>query len=162
MDVLMILTGLLAATVGAVALGNKTGLPWPALLTLLTTAVVFIPGFTTFTVPSELILPIFLPPLLWALARRTSWGVIREQWRTILLLSVVLVVLTTAGVGVAAYFWLPGIGLAGAILIGAAIAPPDPSRWKPWRSPPESRTALPHRCRLKGFLMTPPRLCYFT
>ena len=66
---------------------------------------------------------LFLPPLLWALARRTSWGVIREQWRTILLLSVVLVVLTTAGVGVAAYFWLPGIGLAGAILIGAAIAP---------------------------------------
>ncbi|GJN43758.1 cation:proton antiporter [Corynebacterium ammoniagenes] len=141
MDVLMILTGLLAATVGAVALGNKTGLPWPALLTLLTTAVVFIPGFTTFTVPSELILPIFLPPLLWALARRTSWGVIREQWRTILLLSVVLVVLTTAGVGVAAYFWLPGIGLAGAILIGAAIAPPDPVAVEAVAEP----AGIPHR-----------------
>lgn len=141
MDVLMILTGLLAATVGAVALGNKTGLPWPALLTLLTTAVVFIPGFTTFTVPSELILPIFLPPLLWALARRTSWGVIREQWRTILLLSVVLVVLTTAGVGVAAYFWLPDIGLAGAILIGAAIAPPDPVAVEAVAEP----AGIPHR-----------------
>ena len=53
MDILMVLTGLLAATVFAVASGNKTGLPWPALLTLLTTAVVFIPGFSTFTVPSE-------------------------------------------------------------------------------------------------------------
>ncbi|WP_301187576.1 cation:proton antiporter, partial [Corynebacterium stationis] len=141
MDILMALTGLLAATVFAVALGNKTGLPWPALLTLLTTAVVFIPGFSTFTVPSELILPIFLPPLLWALARRTSWGVIREQWRTILLLSVVLVVITTAGVGAAAYFWLPGIGLAGAILIGAAIAPPDPVAVEAVAEP----AGIPHR-----------------
>lgn len=141
MDILMVLTGLLAATVFAVALGNKTGLPWPALLTLLTTAVVFIPGFSTFTVPSELILPIFLPPLLWALARRTSWGVIREQWRTILLLSVVLVVITTAGVGAAAYFWLPGIGLAGAILIGAAIAPPDPVAVEAVAEP----AGIPHR-----------------
>src|SRR5699024_12830640 len=79
-----------------------------------------------FSVLSELILRIYVTKLLWALARRTSWGVIREQWRLILLLSVVLVVITTAGVGAAAYFWLPGIGLAGAILLGAAIAPPDP------------------------------------
>ena len=141
MDILMVLTGLLAATVFSVALGNKTGLPWPALLTLLTTAVVFIPGFTTFSVPSELILPIFLPPLLWALARRTSWGVIREQWRLILLLSVVLVVITTAGVGAAAYFWLPGIGLAGAILLCAAIAPPDPVAVEAVAEP----AGIPHR-----------------
>lgn len=103
--------------------------------------VVFIPGFTTFTVPSELILPIFLPPLLWALARRTSWGVIREQWRTIVLLSVVLVILTTAGVGLAAWYWLPGIGLAGAILIGAAIAPPDPVAVEAVAEP----AGIPHR-----------------
>ena len=141
MDVLMILTGLLFATVFSVALGNRTGLPWPALLTLFTTVVVFIPGFTTFTVPSELILPIFLPPLLWALARRTSWGVIREQWRTIVLLSVILVVLTTAGVGLAAWYWLPGIGLAGAILIGAAIAPPDPVAVEAVAEP----AGIPHR-----------------
>lgn len=141
MDVLMILTGLLFATVFSVGLGNRTGLPWPALLTLFTTVVVFIPGFTTFTVPSELILPIFLPPLLWALARRTSWGVIREQWRTIVLLSVILVVLTTAGVGLAAWYWLPGIGLAGAILIGAAIAPPDPVAVEAVAEP----AGIPHR-----------------
>ena len=79
-----------------------------------------------FEPPTELILPIFLPPLLWALARRTSWGVIREQWVTILSLSVLLVVATTLAVGATAYAFLPGISLAAAILIGAAIAPPDP------------------------------------
>ena len=37
-----------------------------------------------------------------------------------------LVVATTLAVGATAYAFLPGISLAAAILIGAAIAPPDP------------------------------------
>ena len=41
-------------------------------------------------------------------------------------LSVLLVVATTLAVGFTAYAFLPGISLAAAILIGAAIAPPDP------------------------------------
>ena len=53
----------------------------------------------------------------------------------------VLVVLTTAGVGIAALYWLPGIGLAGAILIGAAIAPPDPVAVEAVAEP----AGIPHR-----------------
>lgn len=126
MEVLLVLIGLMLLAVIVAALGERIGLPWPALLTILTTLVVFIPGVPTFNIPADLILPIFLPPLLWALARRTSWGVIREQWMTIALLSVVLVVVTTFAVGLTAYALLPGIGMAAAIVIGAAIAPPDP------------------------------------
>ena len=126
MEVLLVLIGLMLLTVFVVAIGDKIGLPWPALLTIITACAVFVPGLPQFEPPSELILPIFLPPLLWALARRTSWGVIREQWVTILSLSVLLVVATTLAVGFTAYAFLPGISLAAAILIGAAIAPPDP------------------------------------
>ena len=126
MDVLLVLIGLMLLTVFVVAIGDKIGLPWPALLTIITACAVFVPGLPRFEPPTELILPIFLPPLLWALARRTSWGVIREQWVTILSLSVLLVVATTLAVGFTAYAFLPGISLAAAILIGAAIAPPDP------------------------------------
>ena len=126
MDVLLVLIGLMLLTVFVVAIGDKIGLPWPALLTIITACAVFVPGLPQFEPPTELILPIFLPPLLWALARRTSWGVIREQWVTILSLSVLLVVATTLAVGFTAYAFLPGISLAAAILIGAAIAPPDP------------------------------------
>ena len=126
MDVLLVLIGLMLLTVFVVAIGDKIGLPWPALLTIITACAVFVPGLPRFEPPTELILPIFLPPLLWALARRTSWGVIREQWVTILSLSVLLVVATTLAVGATAYAFLPGISLAAAILIGAAIAPPDP------------------------------------
>lgn len=125
-EVLFVLVGILLSTVVVVAVGEKLGLPWPALLTLFATVTVFIPGVPALELPADLMLPIFLPPLLWALARRTSWGVIRTQWKTIVLLSVGLVVVTTLTVGAAAYALLPGISFAAAILIGAAIAPPDP------------------------------------
>ena len=82
------------------------------------------PGLPQFEPPTELILPIFLPPLLGAGPAHLV-GVIREQWVTILSLSVLLVVATTLAVGATAYAFLPGISLAAAILIGAAIAP-DP------------------------------------
>lgn len=126
MEILLVLIGLMLLTVFVVAIGDKVGLPWPALLTIITSVVVFIPGLPSVTVPADLILPVFLPPLLWALARRTSWGVIRDQWATILGLSVLLVVATTFAVGGTAMAFLPGIGFAAALLIGAAIAPPDP------------------------------------
>ena len=131
MEVLFVLIGLMLLTVIVMAVGDKIGLPWPVLLTLLTAISVFVyatfsSGEFEFAVPADLILPIFLPPLLWALARKTSWGVIREQWMTILALSVLLVVATTLAVGFTAWAFMPGLGIAAAILIGAAIAPPDP------------------------------------
>lgn len=126
MIVMLTLIGLVLATVAMVVLGEKTHLPWPALLTVLTMGITFFPTPLSLEIPSEYILPIFLPPLLWALARKTSWGVIREQWVTILSLSVLLVIVTIAAVGVTAAAMMTGLGFLGAVLIGAAIAPPDP------------------------------------
>ena len=126
MTTMAILMVLVLATVAMVVLGEKAHLPWPALLTILTGCFVFFPQTPDLRIPPDLILPIFLPPLLWALARRTSWGVIRDQWVTILSLSILLVVATTFAVGAVAHYMLPGLSIAGAVLVGAAIAPPDP------------------------------------
>ncbi len=123
---MLTLIGLIIFTVAMVVLGEKTGLPWPALLTVLTMVITFFPTEFSLEIPSEFILPIFLPPLLWALARKTSWGVIRAQWVVVLSLSVLLVVVTIATVGMTAAFMMSGIGFFGAMLIGAAVAPPDP------------------------------------
>lgn len=71
--------GLVLATVFASALGERTGLPWSALLTIVVAPVMFIPGIETVSLDTQLILPIFIPPLLWSLARRTSWAMIRAQ-----------------------------------------------------------------------------------
>ena len=127
MELLIGLIMLLIATVMMVAIGDRIGLPWPILLTLLAGVGMFVPGLPNgFTIHTELMLPIFIPPLLWALARRTSWGQIRVQWRSILLLSVALVLVTALAVGTAAYILVPALSLAGAIVIGAAVSPPDP------------------------------------
>ena len=44
MSVMIWLFGLLFATVVMVAIGDRVGLPWPVLLTIVTAGVIFIPG----------------------------------------------------------------------------------------------------------------------
>lgn len=126
MTVFLAVIGLLLATALVAAIGERTGLPWPALLTLAVAPVLFIPGIETVSLDTELILPVFLPPLLWSLARRTSWAMIRAQVHVVLVMSVVLVFLTVAALTATAMWLMPGIGLAGAMVLAAAIAPPDP------------------------------------
>ncbi|CAM3248598.1 Sodium, potassium, lithium and rubidium/H(+) antiporter [Arthrobacter ulcerisalmonis] len=126
MDQLALIVGLLLATVMAVGLGDRLRLPYPVLMLLLAVALTFIPGFPDLDIAPELILPIFLPPLLFATAQRSSWAVFRVRWRTLLMLAVALVVITTAVVAGAAWLMIPGIGIPAAIALGAMVAPPDP------------------------------------
>ncbi len=123
---LIIVLALMLCTVLTVGVGDRIGLPWPVLLLLVTTAVMFIPGTPSVDVEPHLILPLALPPLLWALARRTSWGMLRDQWRSILSLSVMLVIVTVAVVAGVAMWMIPGLTLVGALALAAAVAPPDP------------------------------------
>lgn len=128
-SVMIWLFGLLFATVVMVAIGDRVGLPWPVLLTIVTAGVIFIPGVPSagsLSQFSHLMLPIFIPPLLWALARRASWAQIRRQWRSIIMLSVLLVIATAVAVGLTASWLVPTLSVAGAMMIGAAISPPDP------------------------------------
>ena len=128
-SVVIWLFGLLFATVVMVAIGDRVGLPWPVLLTIVTAGVIFIPGVPSagsLSQFSHLMLPIFIPPLLWALARRASWAQVRRQWRSIIMLSVLLVIATAVAVGLTVSWLVPTLSVAGAMMIGAAISPPDP------------------------------------
>src|SRR6478672_5752245 len=122
MDQLALIVGLLLATVVAVGLGDRLRLPYPVLMLLLAAALTFIPGFPDLEIEPGLILPIFLPPLLFATAQRSSWAVFRVRWRTLLMLAVALVVVSTAVVAGAAWLMIPGIGIPAAIALGAAVA----------------------------------------
>lgn len=126
MTTLIVVLALMLATVLTVGVGDRAGLPWPVLLLLVTTAAMFLPGMPTVDVDPHLILPLALPPLLWALARRTSWGMFRDQWRSILSLSVLLVIATVAVVTGVTMWMIPGMTLVGALALSAAVAPPDP------------------------------------
>lgn len=126
MEQLILIIGLLLATVVAVGLGDRLRLPYPVLMIIMAGALTFIPGFPDLRIDPELILPIFLPPLLFATAQKSSWAVFRIRWRTILLLAVALVAVSTAAVAGAAWLLVPSIGIPAALALGAMCAPPDP------------------------------------
>ena len=127
MEVLLLVVGLMLAAVLLVGVGDRLRLPWPALMVLLGVMVAAVPGLPdAFDLDPELILPLFLPPLLFATAQRTSWALFRARWRSIALLAVALVAVTITAVAGTALALVPGITLTAAIALGAMVAPPDP------------------------------------
>ena len=123
---MIVIIVILLATLVLVGVGDRFNLPWPVLLTLAVAAIIFIPAVPNVSIKPELILPIFLPPLLWALGQRASWQMFRTNWRAIVIYSVVLVAITILAVTWTALVFIPGMALAAAVAIGAAVAPPDP------------------------------------
>src|SRR3954464_8072922 len=115
------------AAVLLVGVGDRLRLPWPALMLLLGVGVAFGPGLPDrFDIEPELILPLFLPPLLFATAQRTSWAVFRARWRSLVLLAIGLVAATVAAAAGTAWLLIPAIGVSTAVALGAVVSPPDP------------------------------------
>ncbi|WP_187697901.1 cation:proton antiporter domain-containing protein, partial [Cellulomonas telluris] len=65
------------------------------------------------------------PPRLYAAAIQTSLVDFNATRGTILRLSILLVLVTTFAVAAVVQWLVPGLGWAGAIAIGAVVAPPD-------------------------------------
>ncbi|MEV6397634.1 Na+/H+ antiporter [Streptomyces sp. NPDC051907] len=126
MDQLALLFALLLGAVVTVPLGQRLGLPAPVLMTLAGLVLAFLPFVPNVEVPPEFILPLLLPPLLYASVQRTSWRQFTANIRPILLLAVALVFVTTAAVAAVASAVVPGLSIAAAVALGALVAPPDP------------------------------------
>ncbi|MEV5378818.1 MULTISPECIES: Na+/H+ antiporter [Streptomyces] len=126
MDQLALLFVLLFGALVTVPLGDRLGLPPPVLMTLGGIVLALLPFVPNVAVPPEFILPLVLPPLLYASAQRTSWRQFAANRRPIFLLAVALVFVTTAAVAAVANAIVPGISLAAAVALGALVAPPDP------------------------------------
>ncbi|SDO90730.1 sodium/proton antiporter, CPA1 family [Nakamurella panacisegetis] len=126
MATLLLVVALTVITVVLVGVGRRVRLPWPALMVVVSAGVAFIPAVSRIAIDPELILPLFLPPLLFATAQRTSLSLFRARWRSILGLAIALVAVTITAVAATAVALVPGITLTAAIALGAAVAPPDP------------------------------------
>ncbi|MCX4574410.1 MULTISPECIES: Na+/H+ antiporter [unclassified Streptomyces] len=126
MDQLALLFVLLLGAVVSVPVGDRFGLPAPVLMTLLGIVLAVLDFVPNVDIRPDLILPLLLPPLLYASVRRTSWRQFTANKRPIFLLAVALVFLTTAAVAVVANTIVPGLPIAAAVALGALVAPPDP------------------------------------
>lgn len=116
----------LVAVVFAVAMpARRWGWPEPLILVVVGVVISFIPDVLEVRLTPDLVLIGLLPPLLYAAAIRTSLVDFRANRRPILLLSVGLVAFSTATIGLASWWFVPGLSLAAAFAIGAVVAPPD-------------------------------------
>ncbi|MET9428649.1 MULTISPECIES: Na+/H+ antiporter [unclassified Streptomyces] len=126
MDQLALLLVLLLGAVVTVPLGERLRLPAPVLMTLAGMVLALLPFVPNVDIPPDYILPLVLPPLLYAAVQRTSWSQFAANKRPIFLLAVALVFVTTAAVAAVASAVVPGLPLAAAVVLGALVAPPDP------------------------------------
>jgi CPA1 family monovalent cation:H+ antiporter len=114
-----------AAIVVVRLIADRTGQPAAALLTIVGLAYALLPG-PNITLDPALVLTFVLPPLLYSAALDSSLLAIRRNLRTVVSLSVVLVLLTAVLIGVGFQLFVAGATLAVGVAVGAAVAPPDP------------------------------------
>ena len=116
---------LLVVAVVVAGLAERTPFSGPIVLVIAGLGLSQIPGVPDYELNPEFVLFIFLPPLLAAAAWQSSVRSIRENVASITLLSVGLVLATTAAVGFAVSALVPDLPLAAGFALGALVAPPD-------------------------------------
>ncbi|SEK94921.1 Na+/H+ antiporter [Nonomuraea pusilla] len=109
--------------IAVAAVARRKG--WPAPLLLVAAGLLVSPLVPAVPLQPDLVLFVFLPPLLYSAALDSSYLRLRDASRAVALLSVGLVLFTTAVVGFVVHLLLPGLPLALAFALGAIIAPPD-------------------------------------
>ncbi|MFD6165684.1 cation:proton antiporter [Oerskovia sp. NPDC060287] len=113
------------AVVGVTALAPRLGVAAPLILVLLGVAVSFLPAVSAVEVDPEWILAGVLPPLLYSASVSMPAMDFRRDLKAISGLSVVLVVISAVVLGFLFHLFIPGIGLATGIALGAIISPTD-------------------------------------
>ncbi len=115
---------LLVAVAGLAAIARVLRVPYPIPLVVGGLVLGFVPGVPDVRLDPELVLLLFLPLLLYAAAFFSSLRDLRENLGPISLLSIGLVIVTTAGVAAVAHFGL-GLSWPVAFVLGAVVSPTD-------------------------------------
>jgi monovalent cation/hydrogen antiporter len=120
----LIIFGLLLAIAGLAVLAGLLRVPYPVTLVLGGAVIGFLPGVPSVELDPDLVLLIFLPPLLYGAAFFTSVRDLRRNARAIALLSIPLVGVTMTAVAVIAHE-VVGMDWGPAFVLGAIVSPTD-------------------------------------
>src|SRR5215471_14289855 len=116
------LLGVLLLAAFLAALARRIGAPYPAFLALVGAVLAFVPGTPRFSIDPELVLPLFVAPVLLDAAYDASPRDLRDNWIAVASLAVVSVLLTTAAVALVARRLMPEMPWAAAITLGAIVS----------------------------------------
>ena len=120
---ILLICGPLAA-VAAVWVAERIGVPYPVLLVIVGAVFSWLPGVSVPVLAPQVVFYVFLPPLIYYAAYFIAPDDLRANARSIGLLSVGLVIVTTAVVA-GVLVGLAGVPLAVALVAGAVVAPTD-------------------------------------
>ena len=116
---------LIAACVVLTVAARRLKLPQAGALIVGGLALALVPGMPAVELDPDLVLVLFVPPLLLLSAYMTDWRAFRSDLRIIAQLAVGAVAFTTFAVGWVAHAVLPGLPLAACFALGAIVSPPD-------------------------------------
>ena len=116
---------LFVAAVALAAAARRVGAPYPVFLAIGGALLAFLPDAPSPTFPPELMLALFVAPMLLDAAYDASLRDLRDNWAPVTGLVVFAVGLTTVAVAFVAHSLIPAMPWAAAIALGAIVAPPD-------------------------------------
>lgn len=122
----IVVAGLLLAIAALVPVASVLRVPYPILLVIGGLGIGLVPGVPEVALDPELVLLIFLPPLLYYAAFVTPLREFRANLRPIALLAVGLVLATCVVVAVVAHTVIDGMSWPAAFVLGAIVSPTDP------------------------------------
>jgi Na+/H+ antiporter len=123
--VIVILIALLVTTIPLVALAKRVNISYPIVLVAGGLVLGFVPGLPKVQLDPDLVLLIFLPPLLFWESISAPTDVMVENASQIALLAIGLVIATTVAVAVLAHAMIPGMSWGAAFVLGAIVSPTD-------------------------------------
>lgn len=124
MPQLPIAFGLVAVTAASALAARRLQMAFSIMLVLVGAALGFMPFMPRVELRPDLILSLFLPPLLYSSGVGMSWRGFKADLRPILQLAVGCVIVTAIAVAWVTH-WLVGVPLAAAFVLGAVVSPPD-------------------------------------
>ena len=122
----ILITGLLVAIAGLSTLARYLSLPYPIVLVIGGALLGFVPGLPDVELEPEIVLVVFLPPLLYGSSIYSNFADLRDSLRGLTLNTVALVLVTMCAVAVAAHLVIPGMTWQAAFVLGAIVSPTDP------------------------------------
>ena len=125
MEVLTAVLAILVAIAIVYEIARRLGVPYPTLLVLGGLGLAFVPGLPTIKLEPDLVLLVFLPPLLFSAAAESPIRDLRANLVPLLRLSIGLVLFTMVIVAAVAHALVPGLGWPEAFALGAIVGPTD-------------------------------------
>ncbi len=116
---------IMSLMIGVSGIAERIKLPVPVLLLLAGIAIGFVPAMPAIELDPEIVMLLFLPPLLYDAAFNISFKDFKTNINTISTLAIGLVFITTLGIAVAARYLIPGMSWPLAFVLGAILSATD-------------------------------------